>query len=210
MDIRTVALAKRKVACQNMKRTIKMNPFQLLLAVGLVAVFADTAQAKANYKGKVQMIKTAEVMAVVEIARVRTMSVINGNTWSYRQMVSAKVEKVLKGDLPDNVTLYGDTCYLQNTTQPPTRFSPTAYICGKCHFEIGRYLVFLKRDGELLTGNNWQLSVRKISRDSQEKIEWFDGKKILENQEVLLSDVLSEVKLALSHDEPETPEKSRK
>src|SRR6185436_7698218 len=115
-----------------------MKRFQLLLVVGLVLLFAGSAQAEAAYKGKVQMIETAEVIAVVEITSVETASV-KGTYETYRQKASAKVDKVLKGKLSGSVALYGDG----------------DFICAKCHFQAGRYLVFLQRDGELLTGNNW-------------------------------------------------------
>jgi len=157
-----------------------MKHFQSLLAVGLVLFFAVSAQAKAAFKGKVEMITTAQVIAIVEITEVQKVSV-KGAHWTYRQMASAKVEKVLKGELPDSAFFYGD----EN------------FICARCHFEAGRYMVFLDRDGELLTGNNWQLSTRKISGDSGEKVEWF-GDKYLEPKAALLSEVLNEITTVLA------------
>lgn len=153
-----------------------MNYFKSLLAVGLVLLLTSTVHARASYKDKVQMIETAEVIAIVEITRVERV-LIKGKHWTYQQKASAKVEKVLNGKLAGNVALYGD----EN------------FICARCHFETGRYLVFLVRDGELLTGNNWHLSALKITGDSEEKVEWFDDEKRIEKKEMLLSDVVSEI-----------------
>jgi len=88
---------------------------------------------------------------------------------------------VLKGKLSGSVALYGDG----------------DFICARCHFQVGRYLVFLRRDGKLLTGSNWHLSIRKITGGSEKKVEWFDDKQIFENQELLLSDVQNEIKAVL-------------
>jgi hypothetical protein len=161
-----------------------MKPFKSLVAVGLVLMFAATAQAKAAYKGKVQMIETAEIIAVVRITGVEAASV-KGKFWTYRQKASAKVDKVLKGKVSDSVSLYGDG----------------DFICARCHFEVGRYLVFVERDGDLLIGNNCPLSVRKITA---EKVEWLDDKRILDKKEALLADVLSEIAVVLA-----TPKQSK-
>lgn len=162
-----------------------MKRFQSLLLVGLVLSLAANAHAKAAYKGKVQMIETAEVIAVVDITGLEKVSV-KGKGWTYGQRASGKVENVLKGTLPKRVSLYGD----EN------------FICARCHFEVGRYLVFLDRDGELLTGSNWHLSIRKISGDSEEKVEWFDDRKMFEKKEAPLADVLKEIKGVLEKSKP--------
>ena len=160
-----------------------MIRFQALLAVGLVLLFAATAQARAAFKDKVQMIETAEVIAIVEITSVEEVSV-KGKFWTYGQKALAKVENVLKGQVPDVVSLYGDE----------------DFICARCNFEVGRYLVFLDRDGELLTGNNWHLSARKITKTSgeTEQVEWFTDKGPFEKKEALLSDVLREIAVVLA------------
>jgi hypothetical protein len=160
---------------------MNMKYIQSLLALGLVLLLAATVQAKAAYKGKGRMIETAEVIAVVEITSVEKASV-KGKHWIYGQRALAKVENVLKGKLPASASLYGD----EN------------FICARCHFEIGRYLVFLDRDGELLTGNNWYLSIRKITENSEAKVEWFDDKNIFEKKQAPLSDVLNEIAAVLA------------
>lgn len=169
-----------------------MKHFTSWITVGLffIAVLfqATDGHAKAAFKDKKQMIETAQVIAIVEITGIEKASV-KGNPWTYQQKASAKVEKVLKGKLPDKVALYGDE----------------TFICARCHFEKGRYLVFLDRDGELLTGNNWQLSARKITDDtkssntgsSNAQVEWFDAKNIFERPKAPLNQVLKEIAAVL-------------
>jgi hypothetical protein len=161
-----------------------MKHFKTLILLGLVLSLAVACQARAAFKSKVQMIETAEVIAVVEITNSEKVSV-KGAHWTYSQKATASVESVVKGSLPGNVFLYGD----EN------------FRCARCRFNKGRYLVFLHRDGELLTGNNWHLSVRKITGTSQQTVEWFDN----ENKDALLSDVLSEISAQVSTSESSKP-----
>jgi hypothetical protein len=58
-----------------------MKHFQQLLAIGLVLLLASTAHARAEFKGKAQMIETAQAIAVVEITRVEAVSV-KGGYWT--------------------------------------------------------------------------------------------------------------------------------
>ena len=150
-----------------------MKQFQSWLTVGLVLMLAATAHAKAAYKDKVEMTQSAEVIAIVEIKGLQKVEV-KGKFWTYHQKASDKVEKVLKGTLPSTVALFGDE----------------DFICARCHFGTGRYLVFLDKDGELLTGNNWQLSARKITGTD---VEWFGEKNVFEQKKAPLSNVLSEI-----------------
>ena len=162
-----------------------MKHFQQLLAIGLVLLLATTAHAKAAFKGKAQMIETAQAIAVVEITHTETVSV-KGQHWTYQQEASARVERVLKGTLADEVALYGDE----------------TFICAHCHFEVGRYLVFLDHDGELLTGNNWHLSVRKITQNT---VAWFANDRDIEQKSAALSDVLQAIEWALARAKPAEP-----
>jgi hypothetical protein len=45
------------------------------------------------------------------------------------------------------------------------------FICAQVHYVPGRFLVFLKRNENLLVGSNWHFSVRPIDG---EDCEWFD------------------------------------
>lgn len=159
-----------------------MKNFQSLLAGALVLLLAANAHSDAAYKGKVEMIETAAAIAIVEITSTEKVSV-KGKHWIYQQKAPAKVEQVLKGNLADRVFLYGDENFL----------------CAQCHFEVGRYLVFLDRDGDLLTGNNWQLSTRKITGEA---VEWLDDDKFFEKKSATLSDVLQEIEQALAQAKP--------
>lgn len=161
-------------------RDTNMKRLQVIVVIGLAFLIAASAQAAVVYKSKVQMIETAEVVAVVEITNVAKVSA-KGELWTYRQKASAKVQNVIKGKLPDNVSLYGD-----------------GLICGNCRFEVGRYLVFLDRDGGLLTGNNWELSARKITGKSKKNVEWLGDKGLFQKKQALLSDVLSEIAVVLA------------
>ena len=155
-----------------------MKRFQSLLAVGWVLLLAVSAQAMASYKGEKETIETAQIIAIVEIGATEKVSV-QGKHWHYRQKATAKIEKVLKGDLGENAVFYG----AEN------------FICAQCRFKVGRFLVFLDRDGELLTGNNWQLSAREISGD---KVEWFANKRTFSTKIAPLSEVLGEIERVLA------------
>ncbi|MBK1884382.1 hypothetical protein JIN85_18335 [Luteolibacter pohnpeiensis] len=78
----------------------------------------------------------------------------SGKVWTYSEQANVRVEKVLKGDLPDEFILYGHE----------------SYICAHCPLAKGRFLAFLSKDGELWVGANWQLSLRPIKED---QVEWY-------------------------------------
>ena len=151
--------------------------FKLVTAFGLTVVLASAdAHAKASFMAKPAMIKSATVIAVVEITGVEQVS-IKGPHWTYGQKAMAKVEMVLKGTLPMTVALMGDE----------------DFICARCHFEAGRYIVFLNRDPKtgFLTGANWQLSTRKITGAS---VEWFaDDTDPFKSHAVELQDAVKEI-----------------
>jgi hypothetical protein len=152
-----------------------MKRLQTLIAVGLVLLMAASAQARATYKGKMQMIDTAEAIAVVTITS-STKVTAKGKLWDYRQKASARVESVLKGRLPGRVSLYGDE----------------DFPCARSHFAPGRYLVFLHHDNNLWTGNNWYLSAWKINKD---KVEWFaDDKTSYGRMNARLADVIKGIR----------------
>ena len=114
----------------------------------VTAVAALDARGKAAYAGKPEMVRDATAVAVVEVTRVDPVEVRGGH-WTYRQRAAARVETVLRGDLPKGgaIDLHGHE----------------DFICARCEFAPGRYLVFLRRDGRLWVGSNWHLSVRPIA-----------------------------------------------
>ncbi|MGI8965269.1 MAG: hypothetical protein ACR2H1_04175 [Limisphaerales bacterium] len=124
------------------------------------------------------MIKQAEIIAVVNISRVEPTKEKRSG-WTYSEAALATVEQTVKGSLPKDVRLYGGE----------------DFICAQVHYQPGRCLVFLRRDKELLAGVNWHLGVRAIKED---KIEWFADDKKLELKEILLSEVLTEIKKLVS------------
>ena len=101
------------------------------------------------------MVKRAEVIAIVNVTQVEKVK-MKGAHWTYSESAHATVEQTLKGTLPQNVDLYGGE----------------DFICAQVHFAVGRYIVFLRRDGELLVGCNWHLSARPI-KDKQ--AEWYES-----------------------------------
>jgi hypothetical protein len=85
-------------------------------------------------------------------------------------------------------------------------YGDETFECARCHFEVGRHMVFLDRDGELLIGNNWHLSARKITRNT---VEWFVNDRNMDRnikqKSAALSDVLQEIKRALARAKPAQP-----
>ena len=137
-----------------MNRTkIALRQFITALIAILCAGTVPSALAKAAYAAEEQMIERAEVIAIVNVARVEKAET-KGTHWTYSEIAHATVEQTLKGTLPQTVKLYGGE----------------DFICAQVHFAVGRYIVFLRRDGELLVGCNWHLSVRPI-KDKQ--AEWY-------------------------------------
>jgi hypothetical protein len=151
------------------------------LAVLGLLICATRADAKAAYAGKAEMLKRAEAVAVVDVVIVEKAEV-KGNHWTYRQRAVAKVRNTLKGELPgekEELFIHGDE----------------DFICAQCHFEPGRYLVFLTRDGGLWAGCNWHLSVRPVKTDAEgrEWVDWYADEKTIELKPRLLPDVVAEV-----------------
>ncbi len=143
--------------------------------------------AKAAYYLKADMVRMAEAIALVTITSVDTTDT-KGNHWTYKQVATAKVERVLKGKLPSDVKLYGGE----------------KIICGQCHFGEGKFLVFLRHDGDLLTCANWHLSIRPITGDT---IEWYKNNESLELVSKPLRQVLDEVVSLVSGEQSARAEK---
>jgi len=132
---------------------IALRQFLTAFIAILCAGTAPSALAKAAYADEEQMIERAEVIAIVNVTRVEKATT-KGTHWTYSEIAHATVEQTLKGTPPQTVKLYGGE----------------DFICAQVHFPVGRYLVFLRRDGEVLVGCNWHLSVRPI-KDKQ--AEWY-------------------------------------
>ena len=101
-----------------------------------------------------RMIEKAEVIAVVTVYKTR-LAKTQGSEWAFYRKAEAKVEAVLKGTLPETITIYCDEKKASGSS-----FS----------VRHGRYLVFLKWDGPLLIGAVGGYSGRKITGD---EVGWF-------------------------------------
>jgi hypothetical protein len=152
----------------------------LLLAISL-AGGAPGALAKAAFAGEEEMIQVADVIAIVNITKVEETRT-KGEYWTFSEVAHATVEQTLKGTLPQNVKLSGGE----------------DFICAQVHFAPGRQLVFLRREGELLTGCNWHLGVRPIK---ETQVEWYVAGQCMELSWQPLAGVLERIK--------NTPAKSR-
>src|SRR4051812_16230711 len=104
----------------------------VLALSALLAGFVSRADAKAAYAGKAEMVRRADAIAVVEVLRVEKAEV-KGASWTYSQRAVSKVRTTLKGDLP----AAGEELVL---------FGGEDFICARCNFQPGTYVVFLRRD----------------------------------------------------------------
>ena len=131
--------------------------------------------AKAYFQTKNEMIERAEAIAIVEISAIQD-SDAKSKVWSYRTKGAVKVEEVIKGNLPQEFTLYG----------------AETFTCASCPIVKGRFIAFLKKNGDLWTGSNWHLSLRPIKGDM---VEWYvaDDNRY-EMKPTALNSVLAEIK----------------
>jgi hypothetical protein len=127
--------------------------FLTLFVVALFAGARPGALAKAYYAPADEMIRRAEVIAIVDISHV-VHAKTKAKPFDYSEIAHATVQQTLKGALPQKVKLYGGE----------------SFICAQVHFAPGRYLVFLGRAHDLLVGCNWHLSVRPIKGA---EVEWY-------------------------------------
>jgi hypothetical protein len=142
------------------------------MAVWLMAN-APGLLAKAYFAGAQEMVQGSVAIAILDISKVEAVEV-KGDHWTYRERAQATVARTLKGSLPQQVQLFGHE----------------TFICAQVRFQPGRYLVFLRKDGEKLVGANWHLSVRPIKDD---QVEWFSGKQRLDLSWQPLSAVVERV-----------------
>ncbi|MEO8205848.1 MAG: hypothetical protein ABI615_06675 [Chthoniobacterales bacterium] len=128
------------------------------------------------------MIERADAIAIITISEVKEVD-IKGKMFTYRQAGNAKVDKVLKGELPKDFILYG----------------AETFICARCIITNGRFLAFLKKDDALWTGANWQLSLRPIKDD---EVEWYTAEdNRFEMKPLSLQKVISEIKSIMAKSE---------
>jgi hypothetical protein len=122
------------------------------LPILVLLLLSGAANAKARFAPRDEMIREADAIAVVEITRVDKASVKRG--WTYSEAATARVERVLKGQLPATIRIHGGE----------------DFICASTHYKPGRILVFLRRVGPLYVSANWHLGVRPITGGT---VEWY-------------------------------------
>ena len=90
---------------------------------------------------KGELIETAEIIAVVEVTKTNDASA-KGTHWTYRQAAEVLTVRTLKGQLPMRFIIH----------------ARKNFICACATYEANaRYLVFLHREGKLVTTVNHQL-----------------------------------------------------
>ena len=146
----------------------------------LVTSNCSPAYADAAYMTRDKMIANAEVIALVQVERVESVSV-KGKHWTYGQKAVGKPLEVLKGKLPAHFDAFGK----EN------------FVCARVTFSPGQALVFLKREGGLLVGNNWELSVRMVKNG---RLDWLVSEKNFQTQSTALDTVLKYVRNKLHPD----------
>ncbi|MFN0129497.1 MAG: hypothetical protein ACKV19_22755 [Verrucomicrobiales bacterium] len=124
----------------------------IFLLAALIAV-RQYAHAKAYFQTESELVTQSTAIAIIELSD-PVDSDQKGGTWTYRKSASAKVIDRVAGTIPDTFTLFGDE----------------TFICAQCHLVAGRYLAFLRRDGDLWAGANWNLSLRPLKENM---IEWY-------------------------------------
>ena len=142
------------------------------MAVWLMAS-APNLLAKAYFASAQEMVQGSVAIAVLDISKVEAVEA-KGDHWTYRERAQATVDRMLKGSLPRQVQLFGNE----------------SFICAQVRFQPGRYLAFLRKDGEKLVRANWHLSVRPITDD---QVEWYSGKQRLDLSWQPLSAVVEQV-----------------
>src|SRR5687767_12078964 len=89
-------------------RNSEMKAF--ITSLALIMSFA-VVHGKAAYLQKDRAIKTAEIIAIVDIQKVEPTKT-KADGWTYSEVAHANVERVLKGDLPKSVKLYGSEDFI--------------------------------------------------------------------------------------------------
>lgn len=144
-----------------------------MLLIFLV-LFPSTLPGKAYYAGKKEMIEKAEAIAIVKITHVERVDK-KGSYWTYHQRAMGIVEKSLKGTIRDSTEIYG----MEN------------FICAKCEFHEGLFLLFLRKDGGFWVCSNWHLGIRAIKAG---QVEWFKNEAApFESEERSLEEVIREI-----------------
>lgn len=131
-----------------------MNKFFVEIYV-IVMMGVSTASAKAYYAPKSEMIENSCAIAIIHVKDAKEVK-SKGVHWDYNELANVDVEKVIKGTLPPSIELLGD----EN------------FICEQCKVTPGKYLAFLKPEGNKWVCANWYLSVRPIEGT---QVKWYEN-----------------------------------
>lgn len=133
----------------------------LALTFALMLAVSWSAFGSAIYLSRTEMIQKAVAIAIIEIDDPIDNTLTEVDPFAskpakehYRRQARVRVEKTLKGTVPQEFTLYGNG----------------SFICAQCSLSKGKFLAFLAKDKDLWVGANWQLSLRPI-RDIE--VEWY-------------------------------------
>jgi hypothetical protein len=152
----------------------------ILSALMVLFAFFHQVHAKAYFQTKEEMIQGAEVIAIISITDIRD-SDTKGRTFFYRKSGEANVETVLKGDIPECFRIYG----------------AGSFVCASCPIGEGRFVAFLRKDDDLWTGSNWDLSLRPIN--GTEVLWYVDDDNRYEMKPALLDEVIDQIKAILAN-----------
>jgi hypothetical protein len=152
------------------------QPILALVVMLTLISCLGAASAKAAYATRMQMVKRATAIAVVDIGPV-TGCKLKGHHWTYSQTGQAEVQQTLKGQLAPKIQLVAS----EN------------FECAQTRIHSGRYLVFLAKEERLVNlspakvdgtlskgaisevqsayvGCNWQASLCPVQPDGQ--LDW--------------------------------------
>ena len=160
---------------------------KILLLILILIGIASPIFAKARYAQKKDMIKEAELIVIVNITKVEKTAK-GGAVWAYRQKATATIEQCLKGNEKGNITIYGYE----------------TFQCAHCLYKKGRFILFLKKDGDLWVGSNWQAGIFPIKNDN---VLWFKDDESWETKDVPLKKVIDEINTVVKEQKEETPNK---
>jgi hypothetical protein len=127
----------------------KMKSIVLTCAIVLTTFW--TAHGKAYFYTRSELVQRSSAIAIIDISDPKETA---DSKNEYKQQANVKVVKLINGDLPDEFILNG----------------MGSFICAQCILSKGRFLAFLRKDGDIWVGVNWQLSLRPI-RDKE--VEWY-------------------------------------
>lgn len=165
-----------------------MTGYRTFSACLLVLVaLATNAQGKAYFAPKAEMIRKADAIVVVNITAVEKVEKTTEG-WTYAQKATGTVERCLKGGLSGGIEIFGQE----------------SFICAQCRYAKGRHLLFLRKEGGMWVGANWQPGIRPIDGD---RVSWFaKDDDPFENRTAPLAEVLAEIETAVKPSAaPEVP-----